>query len=61
MFQPRDLAELLGLQRLRCCIDKAMQFLGPGVYRFVGFFLLSAVGAVSTVASSKLAICRNRA
>lgn len=39
VFQPRDLAELLGLERLCCRIDKAMQFLGPGVYRFVGFFL----------------------
>jgi hypothetical protein len=40
MFQPSDLAEFLCLQRLGCGVDEPMQFLRPGIYGFMGFFLL---------------------
>jgi hypothetical protein len=56
MFQPSDVAQSLGLKGFGCRIDETMQFLSPGVYGFVDFFLLSPDVASNMARSSKRAI-----
>jgi hypothetical protein len=56
VFQPRDRAEVLGLERLSRGFYEAVQFLRPEVYGFVGFFLLS-VGDEKASASRTSTYC----
>jgi hypothetical protein len=56
VFQPRDIAQFLALQRFGGRIDETMQFLGPDIYRRVGFFLLFSGPVANTACSSNRAI-----
>jgi len=56
VLQPRDRAEVLGQERLGRGIYEAVEFLGPGVYRRMGFFLLSSGPVAKTACSSNRAI-----